>query len=126
MKIIVPILGAVAVVVVALVTAAVYVGGLTERVGNIEKWVAQDGERTKQEFEAFVVAPRRPGSEMGFNNPTTWGDWSEPVYCPQGYYVCGLKQRVEAPLGSKKDDTAMNAVAFYCCPLGPNASPTAR
>ena len=66
--------------------------------------------------EAGAVAPRRPGSEIQFNNPTTWGDWSEPMFCPQGYYVCGLKQRVEDPVGSE-DDTAMNAVAFYCCPL---------
>lgn len=37
--------------------------------------------------------------------------------CPRGQYVCGLLQKVELPIDG--DDTAMNAVAFYCCPLNP-------
>ena len=116
------ILGSVGVIVVSVVTAATYVGAFTERVDNIENWMEKDSERTQQALDAFMNAPRHSSIiEMGFNNPTPWGTWSEPVYCPPGYYVCGMKQRVEAPIDG--DDTAMNAVAFYCCPLDPNTKP---
>lgn len=64
------------------------------------------------------TAMRLPGPQMSFTNGGPWGTWSDPVYCPQGQYVCGLQQKVEAGQG-KGDDTAMNAVAFFCCPLDP-------
>ena len=118
------ILGSVGVIVVSIVTAATYVGALTERVNNIEAWAGKDDERTQKALEAFINAPRHAGMvEMKFNNPVNWGEWSEPVYCPPGYYVCGMKQLVEPDQGRDRDDTAMNAVAFYCCPLDPNAKP---
>ena len=120
------VLGSVVVIVVAVVTAANYVGALTERVDNIEKWMEKDDEKIQKAIEDFINAPRQhPDSmiEKKFNNPVNWGEWSEPVFCPPGYYVCGMKQQVELAQGNKKDDTAMNAVAFYCCPLNPNAKP---
>ena len=48
-----------------------------------------------------------------------WGIWSPARYCEKDHYVCGLRQRVERPQGGKysEDDTAMNAVEFYCCPF---------
>ena len=49
-----------------------------------------------------------------FGNEGRWGNWSPVVQCPRERYVCGLRQRVEAPQ-SDGDDTAMNAVEFYCC-----------
>ena len=60
--------------------------------------------------EPPVVEPVR----RAFSNAGGWGDWSDPLYCPAQHYVCGLRQRVEKRQG-KGDDTAMNAVEFYCC-----------
>ena len=54
-------------------------------------------------------------TEKTFKNDGSWGKWSDDgVYCEQNEYVCGLNQKVERHIGSK-DDTAMNAVKFYCC-----------
>ena len=64
-----------------------------------------------------TVAQREVASDpirKTFTNAGGWGEWSDPVHCPADHYVCGLAQRVESPQG-KGDDTAMNAVAFYCC-----------
>ncbi len=44
---------------------------------------------------------------------TTWGSWSNPVYCPPGTWAGGYSMRVE-PSRPKNDDTAMNAIALYC------------
>ena len=115
-------IGALVTIVISALTAAVYMGALIERIKTVEAWIAGDGKRTEQAFKDFTEGPHRPIIEKGFNNPTPWGYWSEPVYCPEGYYVCGLKQRVEGRQGDG-DDTAMNAVGFYCCPLAPNAEP---
>ena len=56
-----------------------------------------------------------PGERIIFSNSAGWGSWSEAKFCPPGHYVCGLAQSVE-PYQKGGDDTAMNAVAFYCCP----------
>ena len=70
-------------------------------------------------FQAFTEAERQSGTEVllpVLDRSGTWGRWTEPRFCPPGAYVCGLQQRIE-PWQEDGDDTAMNAVAFYCCPL---------
>ena len=57
-----------------------------------------------------------PSAVVTFSNGGGWGAWSDPQYCPRGQVICGLKQRVEGRQG-KDDDTAMNAIGFYCCPV---------
>ena len=47
-----------------------------------------------------------------------WGSWSHWVTCPDNTAICGVKTLVEPNLGvgiSGGDDTALNAVTFYCC-----------
>ena len=53
-----------------------------------------------------------------------WGEWSSWVVCPKGTAVCGLKNLVEGDCYKHDghdvkdcDDTAHNAVIFYCCDL---------
>ncbi len=118
------ILGTVAVVVVSIVTAAMYVARLEERVKNLEIDSQQQENRTNIAIRTFANTPRPRGSQVGFANSGSWGVWSDPQFCPDGYYVCGLKQKVE-PRQGDGDDSAMNAVAFYCCPLDPQAEPNA-
>ena len=98
-------------------TSAILALGLVvlfERVEDLEDWTAK--------ADVLIKAPRPPGSEKTLDKSGDLGDWSEAVFCPDGYYVCGMKQRVQSPQGCKEDDTAMNAVAFFCCPLKPTKS----
>ena len=53
-------------------------------------------------------------TEIGFRNTGAWGIWSQPAYCRQDQYVCGLNQKVE-PDQRDGDDTTMNGMMFYCC-----------
>lgn len=110
--------------------------GLERQVGDLEDSVSQllsnpalSGSPRATEVPAtaaqepsapidFVSGRREPGTQMTFTNGGPWGRWSDPVFCPPDHYVCGLQQKVEAPIDG--DDSAMNAVAFYCCPLNPN------
>lgn len=60
---------------------------------------------------------------MRFEDSKGWdrfGNWSEAQTCDSGFYVCGLKQKMEAYRGSGHDDSAINAIAIYCCPLYPS------
>ena len=103
-------------ILIVLTSAILAVGLLVlfDRVGDLEDWT--------DKADALITASRPPGSEKTLDKSGDLGDWSEAVYCPDGYYVCGMKQRVQSPQGCKEDDTAMNAVAFYCCPLKPTKS----
>ncbi len=98
------ILGAGAII-VAIVTGAIYLGRLEERVRQIEEGhqhtITVEGGAEKRRIE--------------FANSGQWGRWSEPLFCGPNEFVCGLEQKVEP--SSASDDTAMNAVAFYCCQL---------
>ncbi|NXW90650.1 VMO1 protein, partial [Alopecoenas beccarii] len=42
-----------------------------------------------------------------------WGGWSPQ--CPRG--VCGIRTRQDPPWGLKRDDTALNDLRLFCCPL---------
>ena len=53
---------------------------------------------------------------VNVNGGGSWGSWERPSYCPENYFVCGLRQRVERSQG-KGDDTALNDIALECCPL---------
>ena len=46
-----------------------------------------------------------------------WGSWSKSgyKYCPNGMAICGLQTKVEEWDDGRKDNTALNRVAFYCC-----------
>ena len=94
---------------------------LDERLTELEDMV-DSAVQNSQVLEGMMTAPRVPGPEVRFSNGGRWGNWSDPLYCPAGHYVCGLRQRVEPDIG-ERDDSAMNAVAFYCCPLDPNLEP---
>lgn len=103
------------------------VAGLRGTVDEVQRELDELGKRESEEEPAAdqsvatAVVIREPGTAITFSNSGRWGSWSDPQYCPQGHYVCGLRQRVEPPQGGRgSDDTAMNAVAFYCCPLNPS------
>ena len=98
-------------------TIQLEVTALDKEVNEIRKKPSRDVETqtsdspvTKAKTVTGPVKKRR----VGFRNNGPWGDWSEGVFCDPGEYVCGLEQRVE-PNQKKGDDSAMNAVAFYCC-----------
>jgi len=48
------------------------------------------------------------------DNPVSWHEWTQPIACPDGFVICGLKTRVQAKQGLY-DDTALNGVEFKCC-----------
>ena len=97
--------------VAAIVAGAVFIGQLDQRVRVLE--VHTHGHAG--------VQGGTPGPKIEFQNDSSPGSrWSEPLYCPQGEYVCGLKQMLEPYQGAGKDDSGMNAVGFYCCPLVPD------
>ena len=55
------------------------------------------------------------GTELHGESSTNWGDWSSMVSCYYGSAICGFKTKVEK--AGQSDDTALNAVSFYCCHL---------
>ena len=136
-----PLLGSIAPVVIALIAAGVYIGSLGETISTLEEEVKKLEETSEalttqlgsltdkvSAMETPEPTPTRgssrttpsvgpaPGSQINFSNSAPWGGWSDPLYCPEGQYVYGLRQKVE-PHQGKGDDTAMNAMAFYCRPL---------
>ena len=73
----------------------------------------------RSSLEAFQALERLPLRHRVDADPGHWGDWREVFSCPERHYVCGLQQRIESPLGggSGRDDTAMNGLRMFCCPL---------
>ena len=87
------------------------IGELTKRIDAIEEML-KPGDKP---VEPVTRSPLKT-----FTNEGKWGKWSDPVYCDLGQYVCGLQQKVEEDQGggiNGGDDSAMNAVAFFCCSL---------
>ena len=134
--------GSAVAVVAGLVTGALFIGGLEQRVGANEDTIKElaslptdvyerlaeiEGDlddRAKQAATSVVARLGLPTNtsplEKSFTVNGVWGSWSEPLMCPAKTYVCGMRPKIEPPLGGD-DDTAMNAVAFYCCSLlGPS------
>jgi hypothetical protein len=101
---------------------------LGERVKVIEAYMAKkadeklsdqvsrlDGRLTN--LEGFLTKKRTPLPEpISPPGPGLWGTWHGPAFCPDNHYACGIEQKVEPQQGNG-DDTAMNAVRVYCCPL---------
>lgn len=114
-------------VVLGLIAAGLYFGrldatvsGLKDDVGKLTDDVTShiiDGEgHTDNPGPVETAVAGRPSERIVFDNGGRWGSWSAAKFCPDGEYVCGLQQKVEASIG-RGDDTAMNAVGFFCCPL---------
>lgn len=73
-------------------------------------------------FIFFSVSSYDPGKVHPIYSPRvadfgTWGPWE---YCPKGEFVNGFQLRTEPHVGSlpTEDDTALNAVRFFCGPVG--------
>ena len=71
----------------------------------------------RQRLHDFETVARPAGEAQPVPGGTGWGRWYEPSFCPPLEYVCGLRQRVERPQGGSADDTSVNNIQFYCCPL---------
>ena len=76
-------------------------GGLIERVEVIE---------------GSLMKERKPDPPIHTPGEGPWGGWTGAAFCPQNAYICGLEQKIEARQG-RDDDTAMNGIRFFCCPL---------
>ena len=72
--------------------------------------------------DAFRSLNRLRLNQRVEGDPGYWGTWRDSFFCPENHYVCGLRQRIEpeqgpAELGNFNDDTAMNGLDMFCCPL---------
>ncbi|XP_069801097.1 vitelline membrane outer layer protein 1 homolog [Dendropsophus ebraccatus] len=61
-------------------------------------------------------------SKISVNNGGYWGDWGNAERCPPETSARGFSLKVERPLGSSGDDTALNTIKLYCAPTGTRAS----
>lgn len=53
----------------------------------------------------------------GDTKSVTRGHWTEDLYCPTGFAVCGIQARVEKnETQAGIDDTGVNNVQVECCP----------
>ena len=89
---------------VAIAAGALFIGRLDQRVAVLEghDHSGADDQRTLIEFQARTSPD---------------ATWSDAQFCPAGQYVCGLRQMVEPYTGPGEDDSGVNSVGFYCCPL---------
>ena len=90
--------------------------GLAGRLTEVEEKLPKGASEPKSDAK-FQPGDRMPGDAIHFSNTGAWGGWSSAKFCPPNHYVCGLQQKVEPSIDG--DDTAMNGLAFYCCPLDP-------
>ena len=101
-------IAAVVVTLGAILSAGLYVGELLSRLRTVETWQEQHDRGKLGEGSSIDDKVERT-----FSNTAGWGQWSDIVSCPPGYYVCGMKQSVEPNQGGDEDDTAMNGLIFY-------------
>ncbi|KAM3927315.1 vitelline membrane outer layer protein 1 homolog [Leptodactylus fuscus] len=74
-------------------------------------------------FSSFAVlfliqASLTYGHWISVDNGGNWGDWECEEWCPSGTKATGFSLKMERPLGSKGDDTALNAIRLYCTSSG--------
>ncbi len=79
---------------------------LDEKISRATSWASLINQKERQPSSTPIVP----------ESSTPWGTWEAPAYCPKNQYICGIEQRVEGKQGDG-DDTAMNGLRFYCCPL---------
>jgi hypothetical protein len=80
------------------------------------KQLSQLDERLKH-VEVFLTKKRdHLADPLMAPDPAPWGTWRGAAFCPENHYVCGIEQKVEPQQGNG-DDTAVNGVRVYCCPL---------
>ncbi|XP_052068553.1 vitelline membrane outer layer protein 1 homolog [Mytilus californianus] len=68
----------------------------------------------KSKVAASTKAAQRILKEvLSVANGGTWGPWSGPEFCAEGYYATGYSLKIEEKQG-KGDDTALNAIRLKC------------
>ena len=90
------------------------VNDLRQEWNNIDKKLTDSTQTEVKPSAGLSLSPAPKKRRVDFRNGGPWGKWSEGVFCEPGEYVCGMAQKVESNQ-KKGDDSAMNAVAFYCC-----------
>ncbi|XP_069800858.1 vitelline membrane outer layer protein 1 homolog isoform X2 [Dendropsophus ebraccatus] len=55
---------------------------------------------------------------ISVNNGGYWGDWGILEECPPETSARGFSLKVERPLGSSGDDTALNTIKLHCATKG--------
>jgi vitelline membrane outer layer protein 1 len=65
-----------------------------------------------------TTTPWGPVSPLTASNPSGWGQWHGPAYCPPNQYAWAFKVKTERSVGGNGDDTAANSVELYCRPNG--------
>jgi hypothetical protein len=63
---------------------------------------------------AIIIAVINGGEIIESEHITNWGRWGIMTRCPNGTFVKGFRLRTEPYRGALVDDTASNAVKFYC------------
>ncbi|XP_008072160.1 vitelline membrane outer layer protein 1 homolog isoform X2 [Carlito syrichta] len=58
--------------------------------------------------------PRGYTSVIDVSNGGSWGDWTWPEMCPEGFFAGGFSLKVEPSRGIPGDDTALNGIRLHC------------
>ncbi|XP_073507120.1 vitelline membrane outer layer protein 1 homolog [Phyllobates terribilis] len=62
----------------------------------------------------LIQATSTYGDFISVDNGGSWGDWGEVQRCPPMTSARGFSLKMEKPLGSDGDDTALNGIQLYC------------
>lgn len=90
---------------------------IAEMAASLTEMRDQTGNLTSA-LNSFRSLSRLPLQTRIDADPGYWGTWRDEFFCPDRYYVCGLQQRIEGRQGGGSgDDTAMNGLRMFCCPL---------